>query len=171
MSIQQVRRSILIVAGAVVVAAAGLFAGRLLGGAVPTPGPGGRFGPPGPPRFSRIARALDLTDDQKTQVKAILRSHAAEIQAQLAAGMDARRSLRDAILADPIDETAIRAKAAELSKIEGDGAVLFAKVRAEVFPLLRDDQKQKIADFHKKMRARGDRAARSFEDFLGDGDK
>ncbi|HEY7114181.1 MAG TPA: Spy/CpxP family protein refolding chaperone [Thermoanaerobaculia bacterium] len=168
MSIQQIRRSILIVAGAVVLAAAGLFAGRLLAGAVPVSGPGGRFGPP---RFARIARALDLTDDQKAQVKAILRTHAAEIQAQLKAGTDARRSLHDAILADPIDEGAIRAKAADLSKVEGDGAVLFARVRAEIYPLLRDDQKQKIVDYRAKVRARSDRAARSVEEFLGEGDK
>jgi len=168
MSIQQIRRSILMVAAAAVLAAAGLFAGRLLAGAVPGSGPGGRFGPP---RFTRIARALDLSDDQKAQVKTILRAHAAEIQAQLKAGQEARRSLHDAILTDPIDEATIRARAADLSRVEGDGAVLYAKVRGEIFPLLRDDQKQKIADFRARMRARGDRNVRSVEDFLSDGDK
>jgi Spy/CpxP family protein refolding chaperone len=168
MSIQQIRRSILIVAAAAVLAAAGLFAGRLLAGAVPGSGPGGpRFGPP---RFARIAKVLDLSDDQKAQVKTILRSHSAEIQAQLKAGQDARRSLHDAILTDPIDEATIRARAADLSKVEGDGAILYAKVRAEIFPLLRDDQKQKIVDFRAKMRAKGDRSIRSVEDFLSDGD-
>jgi Spy/CpxP family protein refolding chaperone len=167
MSIQQIRRSILIVAAAAVVAAAGLFAGRLLAGAVPGSGPGGHFGPP---RFARIAKVLDLSDDQKAQVKTILRAHAAEIQAQLKTGQDARRSLHDAILTDPIDEATIRARAADLSKVEGDGALLYAKVRAEIYPLLRDDQKQKIVDFRAKMRAKGDRNVRSVEDFLSEGD-
>ena len=150
MSIQQIRRSILVLAAAAVVAAAGLFAGRLLAGAVPASGPAGRFGPP---RFARIAKA-----------------HAAEIQTQLKTAQDARRSLHDAILTDPIDEGTIRARAADLSKAEGDGAILYAKVRAEIFPLLRDDQKQKIVDFRAKMRARGDRNVRSVEDFLSEGD-
>jgi Spy/CpxP family protein refolding chaperone len=167
MSIQQIRRSILVLAAAAVVAAAGLFAGRLLAGAVPPSGPAGRFGPP---RFARIAKVLDLSDDQKAQVKTILRAHAAEIQTQLKTAQDARRSLHDAILTDPIDEGTIRARAADLSKVEGDGAILYAKVRAEIFPLLRDDQKQKIVDFRAKMRAKGDRNVRSVEDFLSEGD-
>jgi Spy/CpxP family protein refolding chaperone len=167
MSIQQIRRSILVLAAAAVVAAAGLFAGRLLAGAVPASGPAGRFGPP---RFARIAKVLDLSDDQKAQVKTILRAHAAEIQTQLKTAQDARRSLHDAILTDPIDEGTIRARAADLSKVEGDGAILYAKVRAEIFPLLRDEQKQKIVDFRAKMRAKGDRNVRSVEDFLSEGD-
>ena len=59
--------------------------------------------------------ALDLTDDQKAQIKAILRTHATEIEAQMTAGTAARRALHDAIMAAPIDEAAIRARAAELS--------------------------------------------------------
>jgi len=165
MSIQNIRRSVLIVAGAGALAVAGLLAGRLAAGVIP-----GGSGPRhfGPPKLARIARALDLTEDQTSQIKGILRSHAPEIESQMRSGMDARRALRDAILADPIDETAIRAKAADLARVEGDGAVLFARVRAEIFPILTDGQKQKIERFHQRARGRADRAARAFEQFLSD---
>jgi len=166
MSISNIRRSVLILAGAGALALGGLFAGRLAAGALP----GGSPGSFGPPRFGRIARALDLTDDQKTQIKGILKAHATEIEGQWKAGMAARRALHDAIMADPIDEAAIRARAAELSGVEGNGGVLFAQVRAEIFPLLRDEQKEKVAQWRGRMRARGDRAAKGLQDFLNDGE-
>jgi Spy/CpxP family protein refolding chaperone len=165
MSIKNIRRSVLVLAGAAILAIGGLFAGRLAAGAIPGGGSAGRFGPP---RFGRIARALDLTDDQKTQIKGILKSHATDIEAQLKAGMDAHRALHESIMAEPIDETMIRTRAAELSKVEGDGAVLFAHVRAEVFPLLTDGQKQKIEKFRAHMRERGDHAGKGLQDFLSD---
>jgi Spy/CpxP family protein refolding chaperone len=163
MSIANIRRSILILAGAGALAVAGLFAGRLAAGVMPGGGPGGHFGAS---RFGHIARMLDLTDAQRAQFKSILRSHGSEIEAQLTAGLAARRALHDAILADPIDEAAIRARAGELSRVEADGAVLFAKVRAELSPLLTDDQKQKVARFREHMRARGDRTVQAFQDFV-----
>lgn len=165
MSNRNIRRSLLIVAGAGVLAVTGLLAGRLAGGVIPGGGGRGHFGPA---RLARIARALDLTGDQTAQIKEILKSHATQIQAQLKSGMEARHALRDAILADPIDETAIRARAADLARVEGDGAVLFAHVRAEVFPILTDGQKQRIEQFRQRFRGRADRAAKAFQDFLGD---
>jgi protein CpxP len=165
MSIQNIRRSVLILAGAGILAVGGLLAGRLAAGAMPSGGPSGHFGPP---RFARIARALDLTDGQKAQIKGILKSHASDIEAQLKAGMDARRALHESIMADPIDEGVIRSRAADLARVEGNGAVLFAHVRTEVFPILTDDQKQKVAQFRDRMRQRGDRAAKGFQDFFND---
>lgn len=164
MSIQNVRRSVLIVAGAGVLAVAGLLAGRVAAG-IPGGAGHGHFGPQ---RFARIARALDLSGDQTAQIKAILKSHATEIEAQMKAGAEARRALHDAIMADPIDESAIRAQAASLAQVEGNGAVLFARIRAEVFPILSDLQKQKIAQFRQRLRGRADHAAKAFQDFLSD---
>jgi Spy/CpxP family protein refolding chaperone len=165
MSIRNIRRLVLILAGAGILVVGGLFAGRLAAGVMPGAGPHSAFGPPG---FGRIARALDLTDDQRAQIKAILKSRASEIQNQMKTGMEARRALHEAILADPIDEAAIRARAVDLSRTEGNGAVLFAHIRAEVFPILTVDQKQKIEQFHERMRGRASRAAKAFEDFLND---
>ena len=163
MSIRNIRRSVLVLAGAAAVALGGLFAGRLAANAVPAAGAGSPFGPTG---FARLARTLDLTEDQKAQVRAILKTRAADIQDQMKAGLEARRALHDAILADPVDETAIRARAADLSRVEANGAVLYAHVRAEVFPILTDAQKQKVSELRQRLQARGDRAAKSFQNFL-----
>ena len=165
MSIGRIRNSVGIVAGAAVIAVAGLLAGRAAGGVLP--GGGGGGGPFG--HFARIARALDLTDDQKTQIKAVLRAHETEIETQLQAGSQARHSLYDAVQARPLDENSIRARAAELGRVHGDGAVLLAKIRAEIDPILTDAQKAKIAAFHDRMGQRGDRMARGLHAFLEQG--
>ena len=115
--------------------------------------------------FARMAETLDLSGDQRAQVKAILRSHAAEIEAQLTDGAAARRALHDAIRAQPLDEAAIRARAAEAGVVHANGAVLFAKIRAEVLPILTADQKQKLQSLDERM-GRKDRGAKAFADFL-----
>ena len=162
MSFGMFRRSALVLAAAAALAVGGLFAGRLFAGSMPG-GPGDRS-----PRhmFGRIARSLDLSDDQKAQIKSILRSHASEIQSQMAVAAEKRRTLRDAIHGQPVAEAAIRAAAQEVGRVHADGAVLFARVRAEVLPVLTADQKQKLQSFEEKMKGRGDRGARAFAEFL-----
>jgi Spy/CpxP family protein refolding chaperone len=148
--------------GIAALAAGGLLAGRLSAGAFPQRGHS-EFGPR---VFSRIARALDLSDDQKTRIKAILKSHSSEIETQMKASAAARRAVHEAVLAQPVDEAAIRAAAQRLGEVHADGAVLFAKIRTEVEPLLTDEQRAKIQKFRDRVRDRADSAVRSFEAFL-----
>src|SRR5262245_60002324 len=91
--------------------------------------------------FRHMAQALDLSDDQKTKIKDVLKTYAAEVEAQMKASGSARRALHQAILAEPIDEAAIRSAAAALGSVEGNGAVLFAKIRSQVDPILTDEQR------------------------------
>ena len=165
MSIQKISKSAFVGAGIIVLALAGLAAGRLSAGAFP----GRAHSDLGPRAFSRIARALDLSDDQKSQVKAILKTHASEIEAQIRASAAARRAVHDAVLAQPVDEAAIRAAAQTLGQVHADGAVLFAKIRTEVQPILNDAQRAKIQTFRDRMSNRADSAVKSFEAFLGSG--
>lgn len=162
MSIRKIRKSVLVAAGAGVLALGGLFAGRLSADAFPQQG----HGDFGPHIFGRIARALDLTDDQKGRIKQVLKPHATEIETQMKASAAARRAMHEAVLAQPIDEEAIRARAAELGRVHGDGAVLFARIRSEIEPILTPEQVQKLQRFHQRMRRRGDSAARAFGAFL-----
>ena len=162
MSIQTIRRSILVVATAGAVAVTGLFAGRLSAGAFPHRMRGDFV----PHMFAHISRALDLTQDQKTKIKDVLRSHADEIKTQMQASAASRRTLHDAVVAQPIDEAAIRAAAQRVGQTQGDGAVLFAKIRGEVEPILTAEQKAKLQKFHQRMGQRGQAAAESFDNFL-----
>ena len=162
MSIQQIRKSVLVGAGIAILGAAGLVAGRLSAGVFP----GGAQSDFGHHVFGRIARALDLSDDQKGQIKSILKAHASEIETRIEASASARRAVHDAVLAQPLDEAAIRAVAQKFGQVHADGAVLFAKIRTEIQPILTEEQRSKIQKFRERMRNRADSATRSFEAFL-----
>jgi protein CpxP len=164
MSIRQIRRPILVAAGILAVAVSGVFAGRIFAHQMGM-GPGHAGSRPAR-MFDRLSRRLDLTDAQKTQIREILRAHAAEIEAQVQSGMDARKALRDATLASPIDEASIRALARQVGVVQGEGAVLFAKIRAEILPVLTADQQARLAQFHTRMQQRGAAMMQSLDAFL-----
>ena len=162
MSIQNIRRSVLVAVGIGALAVSGLFAGRLFAHQM-----GGHFGGSmAPHMFRHIAKELDLTDAQQSQIRDILKSHADAIESHVKAGMDARRALHDAVLVEPTDEAAIRLRAQELGNVHGDGAILFAQIRTEVWPILTADQQQKMATLHSRMREHGDEAMKSLDAFL-----
>jgi Spy/CpxP family protein refolding chaperone len=153
-----IRKSALVVTAAAFLAAGGLLVGRLFASS--------ESDRSAPRMFGRVARTLGLSADQKAQVKAILRSHAADIETQMTAGAAARHALHDAIKAQPVDESAIRARAAEAGAVHANGAVLFAKIRAEVLPILTTDQKQKLQSLDERMKGHSARGAKAFADFL-----
>jgi protein CpxP len=161
MKIPSLSKSLLALTSVGLLAAGGLLAGRVSANSLPE---GSERSPHR--MFGRLSRALDLSDDQKAQVKTILKSHAAEIEAQMAKSSAARHALHDAVVAQPFDEATIRARAADVGQAQADGAVLFAKIRAEVVPLLTDDQKQKLQTFSQKMRSKGEHGRQAFADFL-----
>ena len=96
-------------------------------------GPGGFFGGPG--GFGRggfggpmaLLRQLDLTDEQRAQVRQVMESHRDELRAIGEREMAAHRAQEDAVTAPQFDEQVIRTKAAELAAVEADAAVLQAK--------------------------------------------
>jgi Spy/CpxP family protein refolding chaperone len=161
-TIRQVRKSFLIAAGVAALAALGLVAGRISAGAMP----GGGHRDFALRMFSHMSRALELSEDQKARVKDILRAHAAEIEAQMKASGAARRALHQSVLAQPPDEDAIRSAARQLGSVQGDSAVLFSKIRAEVDPVLTDAQREKVRQFRDRAKSRTDSAVKSFEAFL-----
>jgi protein CpxP len=165
MTIRRVRTSILTAAAIVALAVGGLLAGRLSADAFPHGGRGDF-----PTRmFSRMSKALDMTADQQAQVKDILRAHQPEIEAQLTGSRAARQALHAAVAAQPFDEAAIRARAADVGKAQADGAVLFAKIRSQIDPILTPDQKEKVKTLQSRMRARGDNSVTTFRKFLESG--
>jgi protein CpxP len=113
-------------------------------------------GPGGVPRmFRRMARALDLTEAQRSQVRGVLESHAPEIRAQRKAGIESRRALRQAAAAQPADEAAIRDLAAQLGNVQGNRAVLFSRIRTEILPILTAEQQEKWKQIQARRRPRG----------------
>jgi protein CpxP len=123
-------------------------------------GPGGRFGGPG--GFGRggfggplaMLRQLDLTEDQRAQVKQVMDSHRAELQAIGEKLRAAHKAQQDAVTAAQFDEQAVRTRAAELATLAADAAVLQAKVHSEVFAVLTPEQQAKAAELKARRQAR-----------------
>jgi protein CpxP len=113
-------------------------------GGGPGGGPGMRGG--GPLGFGPGFRALDLTDDQKAQLKTIADSHSAEFKAAGEKIGAARQSMRALVDGDAINEGAIRAKSAEIAAAEADLMILNAKVRQESMQVLTAEQLAKLKE-------------------------
>jgi protein CpxP len=99
---------------------------------------------------------LNLTEPQKEQVKAILQGHREKAQAFAAQGRDAGRALHEAI-ADGADEATIRAKAADVAKVQADLAVFGAQLRKEVLGVLTPEQQAKAKELRLKALDRAEK--------------
>ncbi len=111
---------------------------------------GGR-GPMGGP-FMGIRRGLaqlGLTDQQKTQIKAIFDGHKTDIQG-FAARMKTARQALDAAIWSGADEATIRAKAADVAAVQADMAVFRATIHTQVFAVLTPDQQAKANQLHQQ---------------------
>ena len=114
----------------------------------PGGGPGMRGGAPGMPGGGPMLplRGLDLTEAQQGQVKSIMDSHRDEVRAAgLKIGV-AREAMATLLEADQIDESAIRAKSAEVAAADADAAIIQAKIRQEIFGILTAEQLQKAKE-------------------------
>jgi Spy/CpxP family protein refolding chaperone len=100
---------------------------------------------------------LDITTEQRTQIREIVRSHRQELATVLKPVAEKRRALRDATLADSRNEAAIRAAADELGNAIGDAAVVGSKIKAEVHAVLTPEQREKIGEFRGQSQTAVDR--------------
>jgi protein CpxP len=123
---------------------------------VQRPGPRAGRGLGGPAAFG--LRGVELTDAQREQFRTIVESHRAERQAVATKLRAAHRGLAEATRAESINETAIRARSAEVATAMADEAILRAKVRSEIFGILTAEQQQKAKEL-RSARPRGDRPA------------
>jgi len=163
MSIQQIRRTVLIAAGILALAVSGLVAGRLFGRQL---GPGFGHGPRAARMFDHLSKELDLSDAQRLQVRGVLKSHADEIVAHVKAAMEARRALHDAVMASSPDDAAIRSLAAQVGAAHADGALMIVKLRSEIWPILTPEQQQKLVSLHARLGRRGDDELQALDAFL-----
>jgi Spy/CpxP family protein refolding chaperone len=107
-------------------------------------------------RFGRRLAQLGLTDQQKVQVKTILRSYQPTLGPLVKEVVTERRALRDTIRAQTIDETAIRAEAAKVASLEADLAVQRAHVADDIRAVLTPEQIQKLKNMQIDADARFD---------------
>jgi Spy/CpxP family protein refolding chaperone len=101
--------------------------------------------------LQRLAKKLNLTDDQKTQIKAILMAEQGTLAGLFGQLHEARQNLRAAIRASDANETTVRAASAKVATAEADLAVERMKLYGKIAPILTDEQRRKIADFEQRI--------------------
>jgi protein CpxP len=101
--------------------------------------------------LQRIAKKLNLTDDQKSQIKAVWGGEKDTLKSLFGQLRAARKNLRAAIHANGANETAVRAASAKVAGVEADLAVERMKLYGKIAPILTDEQRQKIADFEQRF--------------------
>ena len=109
----------------------------------------------GEPMRKMIA-ALELTEDQKLQIKEILKAYKAAIQPVRKQLIMERRALRDLIQSESWSEAAIKAQVEKVSTLAAEMAVQRAQVYREVRPILTAEQIQKFLDLQKARDLRMD---------------
>ena len=120
-------------------------------GQVGGPPPGGPGGPGmrrpgGPMGFGPGFQMLDLTDDQKAQLKQIAESHRDEMRAAGEKARAAHEGMRALTDAETIDEAAIRAKSTEIAAADAEMLILQAKIRKESLQILTSEQLAKLKE-------------------------
>ena len=95
--------------------------------------------------MKKMIAALELTEDQKLQIKEILIAHKSAIQPVRKKLIMERRALRDLIQSELLDnDAAIKAQVLTVSTIAAEMAVQRAQVYREVRKILTAEQIQKF---------------------------
>src|ERR1700737_1396929 len=87
-----------------------------------------------------ILRRLQLTPDQRGQVRQILLGHREDFRNLIQRAVKGRKALFRAVYLDPFDEGVIRDRSADVAAVQADEAVLRATIRTEIFGVLTPDQ-------------------------------
>jgi protein CpxP len=98
-------------------------------------------------RLLTLRSDLDVSDEQRDQIRTVLKSHRSEIVATVKSLHDARTDLRDVVMKDEADESEIRSAADALGNAIAEAAVKKAKLRKEIAPLLTAGQQQLVREF------------------------
>lgn len=118
--------------------------------------------------LKRIAEKLNLTDDQKSQIKTILSGEKDTLKTLLAQLHDVRKGMRAAIQASGANETSVRAASAKVAGVEADLAVERMKIYGKIAPVLTDEQRQQISDFTQRADDFADNAIANIGDGLAE---
>ena len=95
----------------------------------------------GPAGSMHLLRELDLTDDQRQQVRDLFEEvERSGVPDRL---REARESLHQAIESGA-DESTLRQQADALGEVEGDAAVEFARVRSRIQEILTPEQREEL---------------------------
>lgn len=117
---------------------------------------GGFHGGPGGPHdgLGPLARDLNLTDDQKAQIKKITESFAESTKALHDQLHALHESQPDPLSGAAFDEAAVRAAAEARARVEVELEVAHARIMSQIFSVLTPEQKAKLAAKHQEFEQR-----------------
>jgi Spy/CpxP family protein refolding chaperone len=96
--------------------------------------------------LERIADRLELTDQQREQVRAVHEVYREDVEALMDVMGVARGDLQNQVRADSFDETAIRQASARVAAVSADLAVLRARIHSDVQQILTPEQAAKAEE-------------------------
>ena len=118
--------------------------------------------------MKRVAEKLNLTGDQRIQIKAVLAGEKDALAPLLAAIHETRKNLRAAIRASDANETSVRAASAKVAAAEADMAIERMKLFIKIAPILTDAQRRRLADLQQRADEFVDNAITRLGSGLGD---
>jgi len=101
--------------------------------------------------LEHMSQALNLTDAQKQQVKAIMDSTLAAAEANHAKVEEIHKQLHAATTNGQFDETQVRALANQKAQLDADMMVEHFRAMSKVFAILTPEQRTKAEEMHKQM--------------------
>ncbi|MEM8497721.1 MAG: Spy/CpxP family protein refolding chaperone [Pseudomonadota bacterium] len=113
--------------------------------------------------FERMAKRLDLTEEQQTAVQQLREQFRAEQQPLKARLQATRDELSGLSSVDSYDEGAVADLADQLGELTKELAVGHLSFRNQLQLLLTEEQRTQMAELHKKMGSKMERKARHLE--------
>jgi Spy/CpxP family protein refolding chaperone len=104
----------------------------------------------GGPEFGMFLHQLNLTDDQKAQVKQIFQNEKSTIKPLHQQEGQLHIQMMKLIASDKFDAKAAAALASQESQVHMQMEVEHAKIGSQIYQLLNSDQKAKVADMISK---------------------
>lgn len=103
------------------------------------------------PILQRVAEKLNLSEEQRAQIKTELWAEKDTLKNLFARLHKARKGLREAIHASAATEASVRAAAAKVAAVEADLAVERLKLHGKISPILTDEQRAMAAEMEKRL--------------------
>jgi periplasmic protein CpxP/Spy len=101
--------------------------------------------------LQRLADRLNLTEDQRTQIRTVFGGEKNTLAPLLAQLHDARINLRAAIRASDATEASVRAASAKVAAVEADLAVERMRLFGKIVPILTGAQRQQLAAIQQRV--------------------
>ena len=145
-------RILVLVSIAALIIGATIFAAAQEGRVKGPPPPRGDGPPPPPPdMLEHISRELNLTDAQKTQVKAILDAERTATDPIQAKSEEIHKQIEATVVNGQFDEAQVRALADQAGQLSADTMVEHIRAHTKIFSILTPEQRVKALEMHKRM--------------------